>query len=136
MFFVEIIEDVPSAEGTEGQGLAVPPATLLPHNPEREAYKKLGLTKQVLAAHTQKEEQTFLSRFRELRGVHAFKADCSLYLEKQKGQVTSEGKEGFKSKPEVEGSCVHRNFPFAACVIKIVYNINFKFKLTSEYRIL
>lgn len=95
--FVEIIEDVPSAEGTEGQGLAVPPAALSPHNPEREAYKKLGLTKHVLAAHTQKEEQAFLSRFRELRGVHAFKADCSLYLERQKGQVTSEGKEGFNS---------------------------------------
>ncbi|XP_058605137.1 period circadian protein homolog 2 isoform X2 [Onychostoma macrolepis] len=86
----EIIEDVPSAEGTEGQGLTVPPAAVSPHNQEREAYKKLGLTKQVLAAHTQKEEQAFLSRFRELRGVHAFKADCSLYLERQKGQVTSE----------------------------------------------
>uniref|UniRef100_A0A8C1FU87 Period circadian protein homolog 2 n=1 Tax=Cyprinus carpio carpio TaxID=630221 RepID=A0A8C1FU87_CYPCA len=82
----EIIEDVPSAEGTEGQGLTVPLAAVSPHNQEREAYKKLGLTKQVLAAHTQKEEQAFLSRFRELRGVHAFKADCSLYLEKQKGQ--------------------------------------------------
>uniref|UniRef100_A0A8C2KS03 Period circadian protein homolog 2 n=1 Tax=Cyprinus carpio TaxID=7962 RepID=A0A8C2KS03_CYPCA len=71
----EIIEDVPSAEGTEGQGLTVPLAAVSPHNQEREAYKKLGLTKQVLAAHTQKEEQAFLSRFRELRGVHAFKAD-------------------------------------------------------------
>nr|AAO38747.1 period 2 circadian clock protein [Danio rerio] len=86
----EIIEDVPSAEGTDVQGLAVPPAAVSPQNQEREAYKKLGLTKQVLAAHTQKEEQAFLSRFRELRGVHAFKADCSLYLERQKGQVTSE----------------------------------------------
>uniref|UniRef100_A0A672MWG2 Period circadian protein homolog 2 n=1 Tax=Sinocyclocheilus grahami TaxID=75366 RepID=A0A672MWG2_SINGR len=82
----EIIEDVPSAEGTEGQGLTVPPAAVSPHNQEREAYKKLGLTKQVLAAHTQKEEHAFLSRFRELRGVHAFKADCSLYLERRKGQ--------------------------------------------------
>lgn len=99
LFFAEIIEDVPSAEGTEGQGLAVPPAAVSPHNQEREAYKKLGLTKQVLAAHTQKEEQAFLSRFRELRGVHAFKADCSLYLERQKGQAASEGKEGFESKP-------------------------------------
>uniref|UniRef100_A0A8C2KWR8 Period circadian protein homolog 2 n=1 Tax=Cyprinus carpio TaxID=7962 RepID=A0A8C2KWR8_CYPCA len=74
----------------KGQGLTVPLAAVSPHNQEREAYKKLGLTKQVLAAHTQKEEQAFLSRFRELRGVHAFKADCSLYLEKQKGQVASE----------------------------------------------
>ncbi|KAK7163633.1 hypothetical protein R3I93_007626 [Phoxinus phoxinus] len=112
----KIIEDVPSAEGTEGQGLAVPPAALSPHNPEREAYKKLGLTKQVLAAHTQKEEQTFLSRFRELRGVHAFKADCSLYLERQKGQVTSEAvpaarscKHGGRGAPETTGTRRGRN---------------------------
>uniref|UniRef100_A0A8C2KTN7 Period circadian protein homolog 2 n=1 Tax=Cyprinus carpio TaxID=7962 RepID=A0A8C2KTN7_CYPCA len=86
----KLISSVYLAEGTEGQGLTVPLAAVSPHNQEREAYKKLGLTKQVLAAHTQKEEQAFLSRFRELRGVHAFKADCSLYLEKQKGQVASE----------------------------------------------
>uniref|UniRef100_A0A673HCL5 Period circadian protein homolog 2 n=1 Tax=Sinocyclocheilus rhinocerous TaxID=307959 RepID=A0A673HCL5_9TELE len=111
----EIIEDVPSAEGTEGQGLTVPPAAVSPHNQEREAYKKLGLTKQVLAAHTQKEEQAFLSRFRELRGVHAFKADCSLYLERQKGQVTSEAvpaarsKQGGGGAPETSGTRRGRN---------------------------
>uniref|UniRef100_A0AAR2JJ73 Period circadian protein homolog 2 n=1 Tax=Pygocentrus nattereri TaxID=42514 RepID=A0AAR2JJ73_PYGNA len=67
----EIIEDAPSAGDTaEGPALAVPPAAVSPPSQEREAYKKLGLTKQVLAAHTQKEEQAFLSRFRELRGVH------------------------------------------------------------------
>ncbi|XP_056599258.1 period circadian protein homolog 2 isoform X2 [Triplophysa dalaica] len=86
----EITEEVPSAEGIEVQSLSVPPAAVSPLSPEREAYKKLGLTKQVLAAHTQKEEQAFLSRFRELRGVHAFKADCSLYLERQKGEVAFE----------------------------------------------
>lgn len=68
-----------------------PPSAVSPPSQEREAYKKLGLTKQVLAAHTQKEEQAFLNRFRELRGVHAFKADCSLYLERQKAQQTSDG---------------------------------------------
>ncbi|KAA0718645.1 Period circadian protein -like protein 2 [Triplophysa tibetana] len=86
----EITEEVPSAEGIEVHSLSVPPAAVSPHSLEREAYKKLGLTKQVLAAHTQKEEQAFLSRFRELRGVHAFKADCSLYLERQKEQVAFE----------------------------------------------
>ncbi|KAL6467943.1 hypothetical protein MHYP_G00236200 [Metynnis hypsauchen] len=102
----EIIEDAPSAGDTvEGPSLAVPPAAVSPPSQEREAYKKLGLTKQVLAAHTQKEEQAFLSRFRELRGVHAFKADCSLYLERQKGQVTSDagparvGKQGGVTEP-------------------------------------
>lgn len=89
----EIIEDGPSAGDTaEGPALAAPSPAISPPSQEREAYKKLGLTKQVLAAHTQKEEQAFLNRFRELRGVHAFKADCSLYLERQKGQVTADGK--------------------------------------------
>uniref|UniRef100_A0A672Q1N0 Period circadian protein homolog 2 n=1 Tax=Sinocyclocheilus grahami TaxID=75366 RepID=A0A672Q1N0_SINGR len=110
----EIIEDVPSTEGTEGQGLTVPPAAVSPHNQEREAYKKLGLTKQVLAAHTQKEEQAFLSRFRELRGVHAFKADCSLYLERQKGQLNqtvpaARSKQGGGGAPETSGTRRGRN---------------------------
>uniref|UniRef100_A0A4W4DUJ8 Period circadian protein homolog 2 n=1 Tax=Electrophorus electricus TaxID=8005 RepID=A0A4W4DUJ8_ELEEL len=64
----------------------LPLAEVSPPNQEREAYKKLGLTKQVLAAHTQKEEQAFLSRFRELEGLRAFKADCSHYLERKKSR--------------------------------------------------
>lgn len=87
----EISEDGPSAGDTaEGPTPATPPTTRSPLSQEREAYKKLGLTKQVLAAHTQKEEQAFLNRFKELRGIHTFKAD---YLVKQKGQVTSNGEE-------------------------------------------
>uniref|UniRef100_A0A672Q6Z6 Period circadian protein homolog 2 n=1 Tax=Sinocyclocheilus grahami TaxID=75366 RepID=A0A672Q6Z6_SINGR len=96
----EIIEDVPSTEGTEGQGLTVPPAAVSPHNQEREAYKKLGLTKQVLAAHTQKEEQAFLSRFRELRGVHAFKADSV---------PAARSKQGGGGAPETSGTRRGRN---------------------------
>ncbi|KAF3858242.1 hypothetical protein F7725_011443 [Dissostichus mawsoni] len=56
---------------------------------ERESYKKLGLTKQVLAAHTQKEEQTFLYRFKEHRGLTALKENCSQYLERQREQIAS-----------------------------------------------
>ncbi|XP_060762071.1 period circadian protein homolog 2 [Neoarius graeffei] len=98
----EIIEDGPSAGDTaEGPTPATPPTTHSPLSQEREAYKKLGLTKQVLAAHTQKEEQAFLNRFKELRGIHTFKAD---YLVKQKGQVTSNagpsrGKQGGRAEP-------------------------------------
>uniref|UniRef100_A0A7N6BFI4 Period circadian protein homolog 2 n=1 Tax=Anabas testudineus TaxID=64144 RepID=A0A7N6BFI4_ANATE len=55
---------------------------------ERESYKKLGLTKQVLAAHTQKEEQAFLYRFRELRSLTALKGNCSQYLERHREQGT------------------------------------------------
>ncbi|XP_031415579.1 period circadian protein homolog 2 isoform X3 [Clupea harengus] len=86
----EIIEDVSGGgEAVECQ-TSIPPIAVSPPSQEREAYKKLGLTTQSLAAHTQKEEQAFLSRFRELRGVHAFKADCSHYLERQKGQMASD----------------------------------------------
>uniref|UniRef100_A0A9J7ZJ44 Period circadian protein homolog 2 n=1 Tax=Cyprinus carpio carpio TaxID=630221 RepID=A0A9J7ZJ44_CYPCA len=52
----------------------------------REAYKKLGLTKQVLAAHTQKEEQAFLSRCRELRSGQARQKDCPLSTQRNQGK--------------------------------------------------
>uniref|UniRef100_A0A8C4ZCF6 Period circadian protein homolog 2 n=1 Tax=Gadus morhua TaxID=8049 RepID=A0A8C4ZCF6_GADMO len=64
-----------------------------PESGKESSYKKLGLTRQVLAAHTQKEEQAFLCRIRELRGVTSFKADCSHYLERQRGHVVSDGTE-------------------------------------------
>lgn len=66
-----------------------------PPSQEKEAYKRLGLTKQVLAAHTQKEEQAFLNRCRELRNARTFQKDCSTYLHKQKGSVNAEGMKGF-----------------------------------------
>ncbi|XP_052333012.1 period circadian protein homolog 2 isoform X2 [Oncorhynchus keta] len=85
----EIIVDVSVARvevewGSQTPG--PPPNAVSPPSLEREPYKKLGLTKQVLVAHTVKEEQTFLCRFREQRGVQAFQANCSQYLERQKGQ--------------------------------------------------
>uniref|UniRef100_A0AAQ5ZZD8 Period circadian protein homolog 2 n=1 Tax=Amphiprion ocellaris TaxID=80972 RepID=A0AAQ5ZZD8_AMPOC len=87
----EIIEDVPGAGETAEPSLTpgVPPA-ISPPSQERESYKKLGLTKQVLAAHTQKEEQAFLCRFRELRGLASIKANCSEYLERQRELITSD----------------------------------------------
>ncbi|XP_039611534.1 period circadian protein homolog 2 [Polypterus senegalus] len=80
----EIIEECPSAtEQMESQQL---PAAA-PVSQEKEAFKVLGLTKEVLAAHTQKEEQTFLNKFKELRGIRMFKSPCSFYLqERHKGQ--------------------------------------------------
>uniref|UniRef100_A0A8C7WPB2 Period circadian protein homolog 2 n=1 Tax=Oryzias sinensis TaxID=183150 RepID=A0A8C7WPB2_9TELE len=41
---------------------AAPVSVVSPPSQEKEAYKRLGLTKQVLAAHTQKEEQAFLNQ--------------------------------------------------------------------------
>ncbi|XP_019117797.1 period circadian protein homolog 2 isoform X3 [Larimichthys crocea] len=102
----EIIEDVPGAGETveSGQNLGVPPAAAVsPPSRERESYKKLGLTKQVLAAHTQKEEQAFLYRFRELRGLTALKANCSQYLERQREQIASDAAPAARScKPSAE----------------------------------
>ncbi|KAM9844851.1 period circadian protein homolog 2 [Aulostomus maculatus] len=82
----EIIEDVSGAgEAAESnQNPAAPPCAFSPPSQERESYRKLGLTKQVLAAHTQKEEQAFLCRFRELRGLTTHKANCSQFLDRQK----------------------------------------------------
>uniref|UniRef100_UPI0037E79545 period circadian protein homolog 2 isoform X2 n=1 Tax=Semicossyphus pulcher TaxID=241346 RepID=UPI0037E79545 len=87
----EIIEDVPVTGETaeSNQNTGAPPSAVSPPSHERESYKKLGLTKQVLAAHTQKEEQAFLYRFRELRKITALKANCSQYLERQREQTAS-----------------------------------------------
>ncbi|XP_035491009.2 period circadian protein homolog 2 isoform X2 [Scophthalmus maximus] len=84
----EIIEDVPGTETAEScQNTGAPPRDVSPPSQEREAYKKLGLTKQVLAAHTQKEEQSFL---RQLRKLTTLKENCSQYLERQREQTTSD----------------------------------------------
>lgn len=95
MFFLlicaEIIEDVSGGGEVVECQTPGPPSAVSSLSQERGAYKRLGLTKQVLAAHTQKEEQAFLTRFRDLRGVHAFKADCSHFLERQKAQLAAEG---------------------------------------------
>lgn len=89
----EIIEDIPgtgeTADTSQNPGTAS--SAVSPPSQERESYKKLGLTKQVLAAHTQKEEQAFLYRFKELRGLTALKANCSQYLERQREQIASDG---------------------------------------------
>ncbi|XP_067461977.1 period circadian protein homolog 2 isoform X1 [Thunnus thynnus] len=88
----EIIEDISGAGETaeSSKNSGVPPSAVSPPSQERESYKKLGLTKQVLAAHTQKEEQAFLYRFKELRGLKTLKANCSQYLERQREQITSD----------------------------------------------
>ncbi|XP_038242238.1 period circadian protein homolog 1-like isoform X3 [Dermochelys coriacea] len=50
----------------EGPGAAPPP--------DREQYRRVGLTKEVLSVHTQQEEQAFLIRFQELSQLHVFDA--------------------------------------------------------------
>ncbi|XP_019734543.1 period circadian protein homolog 2 isoform X3 [Hippocampus comes] len=88
----EITEDVSGAgevaECSHNPAQAPPSWGVSPRGQERESYRKLGLTKQVLAAHTQKEEQSFLIRFKELRRLTALKANCSQYLERQREKNT------------------------------------------------
>lgn len=77
-----------------------PPAPLVsvvsPPSQEKEAYKRLGLTKQVLAAHTQKEEQAFLSRCRELLSTRSLQKNCAAHSHKQKGPSITEGEHVLK----------------------------------------
>uniref|UniRef100_A0A665VSF8 Period circadian protein homolog 2 n=1 Tax=Echeneis naucrates TaxID=173247 RepID=A0A665VSF8_ECHNA len=86
----EIIEDVAESPAPP----ALPVSMVSPPSQEKEAYKRLGLTKQVLAAHTQKEEQAFLNRCRELCNSRSLQKDCSKYLNRHRGPVQSEGTDG------------------------------------------
>lgn len=54
---------------------------------DKEPFRRLGLTKEVLAAHTQKEEQSFLLKFKETRRLSILQSRCHYYLqERSKGQ--------------------------------------------------
>uniref|UniRef100_A0A8D3C639 Period circadian protein homolog 2 n=1 Tax=Scophthalmus maximus TaxID=52904 RepID=A0A8D3C639_SCOMX len=90
-FSTEIIGDVAESPAPP----ALPVSTVSPPSQEKEAYKRLGLTKQVLAAHTQKEEQVFLNRCRELRHARSVQKDCSKYLHRQKDPANAKGTQGF-----------------------------------------
>uniref|UniRef100_A0A8C7ZVL1 Period circadian protein homolog 2 n=1 Tax=Oryzias sinensis TaxID=183150 RepID=A0A8C7ZVL1_9TELE len=86
-------EDVPGAgEVLEYcQNPGAPPCVVSPPSQGKESYRKLGLTKEVLAAHTQKEEQLFLYRFKDHCGLDALKPKCSQCLEAQGGEIRSNG---------------------------------------------
>ncbi|XP_032421488.1 period circadian protein homolog 2 isoform X3 [Xiphophorus hellerii] len=86
----EITEDVPVAGDMQESSQNInTPRPVSPPSQEMESYKKLGLTKQVLAAHTQKEEQTFLCRIRELRGLTPHKANGSPPPDQQRDERTA-----------------------------------------------
>ncbi|XP_040468856.1 period circadian protein homolog 2 isoform X1 [Falco naumanni] len=92
---LEMIEDGPSgAELLDGQLLA-PPSSSAHVNQEKEPFKKLGLTKEVLAVHTQKEEQSFLNKFKQIKSFNIFQSHCSYYLQdKPKGRPGERGGRG------------------------------------------
>lgn len=74
----------------ESVGVVSPPSQ------EKEPYRRLGLTKQVLAAHTQKEEQAFLSRCKELLNNRSMQKGSSAPSDKQKGPSVTGGKHVLK----------------------------------------
>ncbi|XP_043975634.1 period circadian protein homolog 2-like [Gambusia affinis] len=86
----EIIEDVAESPAPP----AVPVSMVSPPSQEKEAYKRLGLTKEVLAAHTQKEEQAFLNRCRELHNARSFQKECSSCLHNQRGPANAKDSAG------------------------------------------
>ncbi|KAL1287606.1 PER2 [Ovibos moschatus] len=86
---LELLGDA-AASGPES--LECPAGPVLPCSvsQDQEAFWKLGLTKEVLAAHTQKEEQSFLLRFREIRKLHVFQSRCHHYpQERPKGHLSN-----------------------------------------------
>uniref|UniRef100_A0A3P9JAG4 Period circadian protein homolog 2 n=1 Tax=Oryzias latipes TaxID=8090 RepID=A0A3P9JAG4_ORYLA len=80
-----------------------------PPSQEKEAYKRLGLTKQVLAAHTQKEEQAFLNRCRELRSARSLQREGSSYLHRQRSPANAAGTAG-TAKPETATTTKKGNY--------------------------
>nr|AII78244.1 period 2 [Kryptolebias marmoratus] len=108
----ELIEDVAESPAPP----AVPVSMVSPPSQEKEAYKRLGLTKEVLAAHTQKEEQAFLNRCRELRNARSLQKECSSYPHNQRGPANAEESSGLQgaakqgtTRPETTAKKGNRN---------------------------
>ncbi|XP_010624457.1 period circadian protein homolog 2 isoform X1 [Fukomys damarensis] len=79
----------------------------LPGGPSQEKgpLQKLGLTKEVLASHTQKEEQSFLQKFREVRRLGILQAHCQYYLqERSRGQPSERVAPGLRSASGMDSS--------------------------------
>lgn len=64
-----------------------------PRTQGKETFKKLGLTKEVLAVHTQKEEQSFLTKCKGIKRYHIFQCHCNYYFqERPRGHPGERGK--------------------------------------------
>ncbi|XP_012328905.2 period circadian protein homolog 2 isoform X2 [Aotus nancymaae] len=93
---LEMVED--AASGPESLDRLAGPALACGLSQEKEPFKKLGLTKEVLAAHTQKEEQSFLQKFKETRKLSIFQSHCHYYLqERSKGQPSERTTPGLRN---------------------------------------
>ncbi|XP_031224291.1 period circadian protein homolog 2 [Mastomys coucha] len=92
---LETVEDVASGpESLDGAAGGL--------SQEKGPLQKLGLTKEVLAAHTQREEQGFLQRFREVSRLGALQAHCQNYLQERSRAQTSD--RGLRNTSGIESS--------------------------------
>ncbi|XP_060007669.1 period circadian protein homolog 2 isoform X4 [Lagenorhynchus albirostris] len=72
---------------------------------EQGPFRKLGLTKEVLAAHTQREEQSFLLKFREIRKLSVFQSRCHYYSQDRcKGQSSERAAPGLRNTSGIDSS--------------------------------
>ncbi|XP_019596503.2 period circadian protein homolog 2 [Rhinolophus sinicus] len=72
---------------------------------DKEAFRRLGLTKEVLAAHTQKEEQSFLLKVKETRRLSVLQSRCHYYLqERSKGQSSERAAPGLRNTSGIDSS--------------------------------
>ncbi|XP_058555515.1 period circadian protein homolog 2 isoform X1 [Neofelis nebulosa] len=95
---LELVEDAVSGpESLDGRPCGL--------GAEKDPLRTLGLTKEVLAAHTQKEEQSFLLKFKEMRKLHVFQSRCHYYLqEKSKGQLSERTTPGLRNASGIDSS--------------------------------
>ncbi|XP_042330429.1 LOW QUALITY PROTEIN: period circadian protein homolog 1 [Sceloporus undulatus] len=77
----------------------VPPPSMTPDREQQ--YRKVGLTKEVLSIHTQKEEQAFLTRFKDLSQLHVFNSPSGLSWQERHhpGPHANRGPSGYPKGP-------------------------------------
>ncbi|XP_012611158.1 period circadian protein homolog 2 isoform X2 [Microcebus murinus] len=99
----EVVEDAVS--GPDSLDCLAAPALPCGLGQEKGAFRKLGLTKEVLAAHTQKEEQSFLQKFREIRKLSIFQSHCHYYLqERSRGHLSERTASGLRNPSGIDSS--------------------------------
>ncbi|KAJ1089973.1 hypothetical protein NDU88_003113 [Pleurodeles waltl] len=80
---LEIIDDGSIVEKRVDNRSPLPPPSSTSANLEKDVFKKMGLTKEVLAEHTQKEEHSFLSEFKATRRISVFEKRYNRCLQDQ-----------------------------------------------------
>ncbi|XP_060539140.1 period circadian protein homolog 2 isoform X2 [Pantherophis guttatus] len=79
----EIIEDnLSGIKSTENQTIVLQ-SNSSQEKKRKAIFKKLGLTKNSLAMHTQKEEWSFMNKCKEIKRFHIFKCACNCYFQKR-----------------------------------------------------